>query len=265
MRFAHASVLCGGSAWFLVSACTVLLDTPSLTGGSRGGAGGQAGGAAGAQANGGTAGVETDAGGSTSVGGAGGTSGVAGGVSAAGEAGDDGASAGAAGSSSTCVPSSDPTEYCDGIDNDCDPSTPDVCPSDCVGHAFQGVGYMACSDGHTWDASEARCMAQGMHVVKVDTAPENAFVLSLVRTLGPWVWIGASDEAKSGTFKWIHGSTIIVDGAPVAGVYQNFASGQPTTLAAASCLQMNDGSVETAGAWSNTACTGGNPYICEEY
>jgi hypothetical protein len=227
MRWAWAVVLCGCAVSWLASGCTVLLDTPSLTGSGEGGSTG------------------VTSGGSASGGAAAGTN----------------AGAGSGG----CVPATDPTEYCDGIDNDCDSTTPDVCPSHCKGTVEGGVSYMTCGDVHSWDDAEARCVLQNMHLVKIENATQNAFVLSLAAPLGEWIWIGASDEASNGTFAWTDGAPIIRNGTASAGSYQNFYVGQPTTRATSSCLQITGGPEEPAGDWSSTGCHDTDPYVCSRH
>ena len=81
-------------------------------------------------------------------------------------------------------------------------------------------------DGHTylptatagyWTNAEAQAQALGGHLVTVDAAAEQAW---LTANFGPManVWIGASDAAVEGTYRW-------ADGGAVG--YANWASGQP--------------------------------------
>ena len=285
MRFATASRCSAATACLLlVVGCSALIDASALTDGDREGAGGGAGdrggahsaaggglggstesagfpamagaGSGGSTAGSGSAGEST--GGAASVGGgatggSGGTGGLEDTSGAAGEAGAGG-----------CQPNGAP-EYCDGLDNDCDPSTSDECPSGCVGQAYLGVGYMACSTELNFASCEAKCEEQDMRLVKIDNAAENAFVVSRVKGFSLYTWIGGSDQAKAGTFKWRDGTVIYENGVPAKGVYQNFGSGEPASNPAPNCLQITKGPAPPAGFWSTATCSDTQPYVCERY
>ena len=171
-------------------------------------------------------------------------------------------SAGTAGAS-TCISSG--TEYCDGLDNDCNAATPDVCPTGCTGHVYQGAGYMVCNASLTYAEAGTACLMQTMRLVRIDNAAENAFVLSLLKPITLYGYIGGTDADKARTFKWPDGEIVWTNGAAVAGVYQNFSSNEPGTMSGANCLQMTRGSSPPAGTWSDTPCTEKQPFVCERY
>ena len=252
MRVGLPCALLLGSAPLLV-ACTLFVDTPSLSRDYRAGAGGGA--AGGVPGFGGSDTGGSDTGGVT-VSSPGGSTDDTGGSPTTG-----GSDAGAAGAATECVPSNNPTEVCNGIDDDCDPATPDGCPDHCTGATYDGATYMVCSDSHSWDVAETRCVGQGMHLAEIDGPMENAFVLSLVKTLRTSAWIGASDEAKSRTFAWIGGTTVYENGTEVKGVYQNFDTGEPANMPGPNCLQMAN---EPAGGWLDAVCTSSAPYVCKD-
>ena len=242
MRFATASRCSVATACLLLAVgCSALIDASALTDGNREGA------------DGGSAGETT--GGAASVGG--GATGGTGGLE------ETGGAAGEAGASG-CQPNGAP-EYCDGLDNDCDPSTADECPSGCVGQAYLGAGYMACSTELNFASCEAKCEEQDMRLVRIDSAAENAFVVSRVKGFSLYTWIGGSDQAKAGTFKWRDGTVIYENGVPAKGVYQNFGSGEPASNPAPNCLQITKGPAPPAGFWSTATCSDTQPYVCERY
>ncbi len=284
MRAARFLVRGGALASVLViAACSLLIDTSALTNGGgagRGSGGGQplagatadagspdvTGGSpgAGAGAVAGRAG-SPEAGGSIGLGGSieiGGAAGSGGNSGTAGASGGVVTDAGGAGVSS-CVPALN--EYCDALDNDCDAATPDVCPSGCTGHVYAGKGYMVCNASSTYAQAEALCKSQAMDLVKIDDAAENAFVLSLLKPITLYGYIGGTDAEKAHTFKWPDGTIVWTSGAAVSGVYQNFSSGEPDTLSGTGCLQMTRGASPPAGTWSDTLCAEKQPFVCERY
>ena len=188
---------------------------------------------------------------------------IASGAGAAG-AGASGAGGGGAGGAAGCTPTGT-VEYCDAVDNDCNPATQDVCPASCVGYLFAGESYMVCGGDPTYAAAEALCEAQKMRLVKIDNAAENKFVLTLITPATLYAWIGGTDSAKAKTFKWPDGTTLWTGGAAVAGVYTNFGSGEPDTLSVPACLQMTRGPAPPAGEWTDTPCTEKQPFVCERY
>ncbi len=153
--------------------------------------------------------------------------------------------------------------YCDGLDEQCNPTLKeDVCPDGCHGSTLNGVSYMACTASSSFDQAEVRCEAQRMHLVKVDSASENNYVVQLAQTLGSYVWIGGSNRTQVATYAWPDGSAFYANGAAVAGVYQNFGPDQPAADATRSCVQIHD---DAAGFWLNAHCADAEQFICERY
>ncbi len=285
MRLVTAFACGGALAASVVTACSALLDTSVLTRGSHGdadgggaqsnggsdaptaggpdGTGGAAtGGDAGAVAVGGNAGLGATGGDETGGSEAQGGTGATGGTPA--DAGTAGLSdAGAAGAPPCIVTSG--ADYCDGIDNDCNPATHDVCPAGCMSYVFQGHGYMACTGDPTYTAAEALCVKQHMHLVKIESAAENAFLLTIMKPLGSFVWMGGTDIWKAHTFRWPDTDLIVSDGVVPAGVYTNFGNGEPASLSNTACLQLTDVSAPPPGSWTDTPCTEKQPFICERY
>ena len=71
-----------------------------------------------------------------------------------------------------------------------------------------------------WAASEAYAVSQGGHLVSIDDAAENSFILSTFRPTGS-IWIGLERVglgASVADFAWTDGS---------ASTFRNWASGEP--------------------------------------
>jgi hypothetical protein len=282
MRFA-ANVSLIGCALTVAGlpGCSALLDTGSLTGGrhangssgaSSGGdeptqsdAGTDAGGDAGSLAAGGDESGGSAQAGSAGTGAGGSSGGGAGGSESMAGGGAGGASAGAAGSPTTCVKSNGGKEICDGVDNDCNPATPD-CPAGCTAFVAQGINYMACDKPGGWQTAELSCLTQRMEVAAILSAAENAAITTELQTLnlGTSVWLGGASSAQSvNTLEWPDGTIISKNGVPVAGVYHNFASGQPKNLSGDNALQISIRNDASAGQWSNALVSVSQPFVCK--
>jgi hypothetical protein len=264
MRLGTALVSCCSLLALLgAQGCSVLLDTKSLTDGDT--ATGAVGDLPGGSAAGGATSV-TPLGGSPSGGAA--TAGSLGsGAAGGGMAGASVTAAGAGavggdpsgGGTTTC--SSDAVELCDGLDNDCDPATPDNCPHNCLGVAHGNGSYMVCNLEVGFAEAEVVCEDFQMRLVKIDDVSENSFVRSLAKVSSPYVWIGASDPGGNGVYEWVDGTVMYDNGSAVRGVYENFLSGQPQQLTKKACAQME----VRSGGWSNTPCSDTQQFVCESY
>ena len=239
MRAADAWSLAGGSACFgllvlTASACTLLIDSQSLVG-----------------VNGGAANGGAPNGGAPN-----------GGTSVAGAANGGEASGGTANAGANCIPN-DAVPSCDGLDSSCLATLEEPeCPAGCKGATLSGISYMGCTASATFSDAEVLCQQQRMHLVAIDSATENTFVVQLAQSLGSYVWIGGSDLKQNSSFAWENGAIFFADGAPLEGVYQNFAANEPAADPARHCVHLHD---DPPGYWLTTRCTESKQFICERY
>ncbi|HEX3850640.1 MAG TPA: C-type lectin domain-containing protein [Polyangiaceae bacterium] len=273
MRFAaNVSLIGCALSVAALAGCSVLLDTGSLTGGrpASGSSGTSSGGDEPMASDAGTGGdtgsppsggAETGGGSQTGAAGTSLSGGDGGSVSMA------GASAGAAGALNPCTKTNSGKEICDGVDNDCNPATPD-CPTGCTLFVVHGVNYMACDKLDDWDSAELACAAQKMLPVAIWSAAENAAITAELQTLnlGASLWIGGDSNLRADTtLEWPDGTAISKNGVPVAGVYQNFASGQPTNLSGENAVQIAISNDASAGQWSNAPASVRQPFVCKPF
>lgn len=202
-------------------------------------------------ANGGSSSGGGASGGPAGGGGTGGTTGTAGG----------GGSGGAGGQpTGGCQPTA-VDQVCDGLDQACKITAQDAgCIATCKGSFVQGSSYMSCLAASDFDQAEAACVANGMHLAKIDSAAENATVLSLAAD--DYVWIGGSNRADESAFAWMDGAIFYSSGAAVGGSYENFAAGEPMADADLRCVQLMQ---PDDGTWSNWHCTETQSFVCERY
>ena len=182
-----------------------------------------------------------------------------------------GGSTAGSGGQPSCIPSS---EICDGLDNNCSGDTSDEqCPTDCVGYAFAGKGYMFCSiRGKRAEAAAACHDSANRNLVEITSEAQNSFLVtqgSALNWLGPW--IGASDIATDGDWRWANGTPFWsgdASGTSVGNRYSRWAPGNPNDGEAGQdcgilCTQLTALACDSIGVWNDVSCNvERRGYIC---
>ena len=184
--------------------------------GARAAPAGRVGARAAAGGTGGSAGSAGGTGGSAGGGGTGGAGGRGGGTGgSAGSAGGKGGSAGSGG-----------TGGAGGLGGE-------ACPM----ATFGGHDYAFCVGPLSWADAANECAARGMRLVRIDDAAENSWVqtnafMGITSTSSTyWSWIGGTDQAVVGEWRWTDGALFWLggsNGSAQGGLYQNWAAGSPT-------------------------------------
>jgi hypothetical protein len=148
-------------------------------------------------------------------------------------------------------------EYCDGIDNDCSPSTPDDCVKGCRG-LLSDRAYMVCNVELSWPDSRAACLAEKMTLVQIDDSQENSALQGMMGSIQS-IWTGGTDVGSPGTWSWPDGTVYFSANARLAGVYSNWYMGEPDNLQTEQCQEFWQD-----GTWGSYVCDDPNwGYICE--
>ncbi len=112
----------------------------------------------------------------------------------------------------------------------------------------------------SWDSARAHCQSIGGDLVSINNAGEQTAVYEgLVGTGRHDVWIGLSDSAAEGTFKWVDGTT---------PSYTNWYTGNPDDgYFNEDCVEMNYKNHPQTGKWNDFRCSDGEGdntgFICE--
>ncbi|MCA9543344.1 MAG: CotH kinase family protein, partial [Myxococcales bacterium] len=142
----------------------------------------------------------------------------------------------------------------DGVDQDCSGFADDHpdCP-DCQPVLRGAHRYLVCPTPRTWEEAQARCLAENSQVLILDTDEEARWIHGEAqRRRGQPYWIGLTDGAVDGDFRWVDGTR--------PGLTR-WLNGQPNGGADEACVVMSQGD---AGAWQDRACDERRGTVCED-
>jgi len=108
------------------------------------------------------------------------------------------------------------------------------------------------SEKKTWNEARTTCQEMGADLVKVNTPLVNQWLAKQDKELG-FIWLGANDQEKEGTWLW-------TDGAPVTD-NQYWSPTQPDDFRGAQdCAVVNFGK---PGLWDDQRCNGKYAFVCQ--
>jgi hypothetical protein len=159
-------------------------------------------------------------------------------------------------------------EICDGIDNDCNASTPEVCPTGCTPVRPDPASahvYLVCTTLASWTNAKATCAGAMYALVQIDDAAENSYVRGLGNAaFGTDVdfHIGGTDSATEQAWVWDGGGPQFWQGGSggmaVGGHYANWNGGEPNDNNGEDCSEMR-----VNGVWNDTDCgSDSQGFIC---
>lgn len=126
----------------------------------------------------------------------------------------------------------------------------------CVAH--DAHDYWFCTTFLGFTAAEAKCTARGMHLPKVETQAEDAWLFAMCaeKSMGEY-FLGGSDADVPDTWTWLQGGTFwqgVADGTAMG--YTNWNSNEPND--SGDCLV-----VQSNGPWDDRTCGDQRKYVCE--
>ena len=104
----------------------------------------------------------------------------------------------------------------------------------------------------SWSNAYTTCQRAGLRLASVHSAAENALLVTAAA--GNKVWIGGTDAASEGTWKWSP------SGTPLS--YTNWNGGEPNNLGREDCLEF----WASTGKWNDAPCTSAihiRKYVCQ--
>ena len=166
------------------------------------------------------------------------------------DADDDADNDGVCGDVDNCVDDANADQAnTDGAGFACDTAAACLAATGCALDSFGDSAYLLCGDAaaDSWIAAESFCQNQGGHLVTIDDADENAFVLG---ALGQ-SWIGFSDSAREGQWVW-------ADGSPVGYTNWNLPNEPNASHSAADYAEMTG-----SGTWNDRRNNTVRRFACE--
>jgi alpha-tubulin suppressor-like RCC1 family protein len=141
------------------------------------------------------------------------------------------------------------------------PCTPDT---NCTPRSFGGHDYFVCTNTSTWVEARDKCRVQlGGDLATIDDPLEDAF---LHANVGADAWVGASDAALEGLWRWSNhgvpfwrGGAAGAGGASVLGGHSHWKAGEPGVIADRDCGEL----LAADGTWAAAACTVAQGFVCE--
>jgi hypothetical protein len=140
------------------------------------------------------------------------------------------------------------------------PPPPGTCPSGTS--AFGGHCYALSASAASYSSGSTACRNRGTtwRLATIESAEENTFVAGLTGSVE--AYLGGTDATTEGAWTW-QGSGIRfwnggATGAPVAGVYQRFMSGEPNGGSTHDCMRIVSG-----GSWRDNSCSSSYRAVCE--
>ncbi|XP_024142983.1 C-type lectin domain family 17, member A [Oryzias melastigma] len=125
------------------------------------------------------------------------------------------------------------------------------CPAEWI--RFGSSCYFFSGESKFWDAARKFCRAREADLVVINSNDENTFVSALKKES---VWIGLSDEASEGTWKWVDGSSLTLE---------FWRHGQPDNhddrYGEENCGHIRNG---FPGQWNDLTCYTSLQFICEK-
>jgi hypothetical protein len=116
----------------------------------------------------------------------------------------------------------------------------------------------------TWaDARQAcRALGRGWDLASIRSATSNSFVASL---LEGEAWIGAADQTREGTWRWVSDGSVFWRGLAEAGssandAYINWSSSEPNDDRNSDCARIVP---EQNGVWADLECSELRAAVCE--
>lgn len=133
------------------------------------------------------------------------------------------------------------------------------CPADCT--RLGDAEMCLCEENLDWDAARGACAADDLVLARVDDQASSDIVRGESDRLDFPIWLGGTDTAGEGEWRWEKGGDIfwlgLADGSPPAGMFADFSQLEPNNGGVGeNCLEAVN------GGWNDVPCGVTRPYVC---
>ena len=160
-------------------------------------------------------------------------------------------------------------EVCDGVDNDCNAATFEMCPASCQPvkrpAPDNGPTYLMCNTAQNWTNARNTCASvMGFHLIQIDDMAENLWLRGAANTAFGTIqiFIGSSDTAAEGVWRWDGSNAQFWQGGSggmtVDSRFAAWGSGEPNDDDGEDC-----GELRTDGLWNDLECGDARRFVCE--
>ena len=109
------------------------------------------------------------------------------------------------------------------------------------GHLYSLGPTLTYNEALAYAASLPKCCGKSAHLVTITSSDELSFVIGLLIDFQAFGWIGLSDIAQKGVYRWVTGEAVTLT---------NWGPGYPVARPGKSCVSMNF----IFGDWKNLEC-----------
>ncbi|XP_030198399.1 CD209 antigen-like protein C [Gadus morhua] len=129
-----------------------------------------------------------------------------------------------------------------------------LCKQDCPGGwtKFGCKCFSYSSERGSWSKSRKLCVSKGADLVVVDSKEEMDFIN---RGYAEYFWLGATDEASEGSWRWVDGTVLSVDNP-------SWRRGKPDGGKDKNCLRRDWGQQPNI-KWTDESCKANRYGLCE--
>lgn len=162
----------------------------------------------------------------------------------------------------------DGIELCDGLDNDCDAATVEVCANSCSPQdRGEGRIYLFCAQTRSFSVAKTACQAEGMHLLQIEDQDEQTWMSAQRSTAFgglPRVWTGGNDGTAEGVWVWHDDQNFWNGGAGGAvadGQFALWRGGEPNNGdGGEDCATIDN---DLPGRWDDRSCVDSYRFVCE--
>uniref|UniRef100_A0A8C6TFZ4 C-type lectin domain-containing protein n=1 Tax=Neogobius melanostomus TaxID=47308 RepID=A0A8C6TFZ4_9GOBI len=117
--------------------------------------------------------------------------------------------------------------------------------------------YLVSNESNKWRKGQKDCRNRGAHLVVVDSTEEQTFLSGLTEER-TYLWIGLSDSAVEGEWKWVSGSPLTLS---FWRAQQPDNGGDSGGLGEEDCAHITTGT--NSSNWNDLSCNTNLQWICE--